>query len=341
MLKRNYYSLIIACALLAAVTATAASAAKPALAFGLNGMFKIVQFTDTQDGPAIDPRTVTAMGEILDDERPQFVVITGDCVDTGKCRSAEELKQAIEHIAAPMEQRKIPWAVTFGNHDRDNIAAIGVKQDEMLSLYTRYPCNLNRQSPRGVHGAGNANLLVSGSKSRTPAFNIWLVDSNAYAPAEIAGQKLGGYDWVRTSQVRWYSDTSAGLEKRYKRKIPSLMFFHIAVPEFRQLLGSGKFTGEKNEDVGNSHINGGLFAAALERGDVLGMFVGHDHVNTTVGDWFGIKLGYGGSIGYGTYGLPGNETERNRLRGGRVFEISEQNPAAFATRYVTATSLEP
>ncbi len=340
MLKRKYCSLIIAYALLAAVTATAAMAAKPTLAFAPNGMFKIVQFTDTQDGPVINPRTVAAMGKILDAEKPQFVVITGDCVDTGKCKSTDELKQAIEHIAAPMEQRKIPWAVTFGNHDRDNIAAIRVAQDEMLSLYMKYPCNLNRQSPRGVHGAGNSNLLVNGSKSRTPAFNIWLIDSNAYAPGEIAGQKLGGYDWIRPSQVRWYFDTSTAIEKRYRRKIPSLMFFHIALPEVRQMLDSGKFSGEKNEDVGNSRINSGLFAAALERGDVLGMFVGHDHVSTAVGDWYGIKLGYGGNIGYGTYGLSGDETERNRLRGGRVFEISEQDPAAFTTRYVTAASLE-
>lgn len=328
----------IAVAIALSLATEGAEAAKPTLMFAPAGTFRIVQFTDTQDGPDTDPRTVAAMSRVLDAERPQLVIITGDCVDTGRCKDRGALEKGIAGIAGPMEERRVPWAVTFGNHDRDNLAKIGITQDEMLAIYRRYPHNINAPSPKAVYGAGNALLQIQGSSARRPAFGVWLIDSNAYAPAEWAGQKLGGYDWVRSSQVSWYVRESQAIEKRLGRKLPSLMFFHIPVIEFNEVAKSGKFEGEKNEDVGGSRLNGGLFAAAMERGDVLGMFVGHEHNNTYVGDLFGIKLGYGGSVGFATYGLPGDETARNRLRGGRVFDIKESDPRSFTTRYVTAAS---
>ena len=47
----------------------------------------------------------------------------------------------------------------------------------------------------------------------------------------------------------------------------------------------------------------GMFAAMLQRGDVKGLFVGHDHINTYMGNYFGVELGYGPGTGFGTYGL--------------------------------------
>ena len=320
--------------------AVGAYAAEPALKFHPDGTFTIVQFTDTQDGPNIDPRTITAMNIVLDVEKPDFVVITGDCVDTGKCSTLDALKRAINNIAQPMEARGISWAVTFGNHDRDNLSHIGISQDKMLGLYMEYAHNINRQSPPDVYGAGNANILIHGSASDKPVFGVWLIDSNAYAPAKIGDKKLGGYDWIHLTQVKWYWDTSVALEKSYGMKIPSLMFFHIPLQEFRDLMNAGTFTGEKNEGCSCSTMNSGLFTAALERGDVKGMFVGHDHIDTLVGDWYGIKLGYAGNVGYGTYGLNGaNDAAKNRLRGARVFTLRESDPANFATKYVTANDL--
>ena len=332
---------VILVPLLAAHLVVSAYASKPTLKFRPDGSFKIVQFTDTQDGANIDPRTVAAMNRILDSEKPDFVVITGDCVATGECKTLDEFKRAIDNIAQPMEARGISWAVTFGNHDRDNLSQIGISQEEMLGLYMKYPNNINKKSLRDVFGAGNANLLISGRTSGKPAFGIWLVDSNAYAPKKINEQKMEGYDWIHFTQVKWYWDTSVALEKRYGRKIPSLMFFHIPLQEYRDVIQAGKFTGEKNEECACSSMNSGLFAAALERGDVKGIFVGHDHINTLVGDWYGIKLGYSGNVGYGTYGLDSkDDIEKNRLRGARVFTLQESDPANFRTRYVTNDSLK-
>jgi hypothetical protein len=77
-----------------------------------------------------------------------------------------------------------------------------------------------------------------------------------------------------------------------------------------------------------------LLAAILGRGDVKGVFVGHDHVNDYVGDYFGVRLGYSANTGFGTYGLDGEE--RDRMRGAPVFVIQEDRPEDFETFMVFA-----
>ena len=82
-----------------------------------------------------------------------------------------------------------------------------------------------------------------------------------------------------------------------------------------------KIVGERNEDECPGPVNSGLFSAMVEREDVKGVFCGHDHINTYMGNYYGILLGYSGNTGFGTYGLPG--ADRNRLRGARVFNLDE------------------
>ena len=72
----------------------------------------------------------------------------------------------------------------------------------------------------------------------------------------------------------------------------------------------------KFERVCCPEVNTGLFAAMLERGDVMGTFAGHDHINDYWGA-HGIRLCYGRATGYGTYGREG------MLRGARVIRLHE------------------
>jgi predicted phosphodiesterase len=234
------------------VWATACSAA-PSLKFRADGTFRIVQFSDTQDDENLDPRTLAAMERVLDTQKPDLVVITGDCVDTGQCANVAELKQAIKAIAQPMESRAIPWAVVFGNHDHDNLGGIGISEQAMLAIYMSYPHNVNRQSPRGVNGAGNSDLLIKGSASDKPAFGVWLLDSNAYAPGEVGGQKLGGYDWIRFSQVKWYWDTSERLEKRYGAKVMADRLL-LGVGRVHARIADGHAFLQQRRDVRNGQV---------------------------------------------------------------------------------------
>jgi hypothetical protein len=319
------------------------------LRFNPDKTFKIVQFTDTQDDDEIDPRTVELIERVLDEEQPDLVVFTGDNI-TGGCDTPEEVRIAIDHFAAPVDIRRIPWLITYGNHDEDSTPNSGLDEEDMLKIYMSYSYNINKPSPRGVHGTGNMYQLIRSSVGYKPVFNIWALDSGRYAPQVIAGQSLSedtrlpewahrlpGWDWIRPSQIDWYVDTSTKLEKRYRKKIPSLMFFHIPLWEFYYMWenkDNHEIVGEKNECVCPGPFNSGLFAAMLEREDVKGVFVGHDHINDYVGNFFGIRLGYAANAGFGTYGLGG--AENDRLRGARVFVLNEKDLDDFETYMVYA-----
>ncbi len=320
--------------------AKAQTAAKPALRFASNGQFKIAQFTDIHNSGTMDRRTAAAMGKVLDAEKPDLVILTGDNVATGGCASEAELREGIRLLSVPMETRKIPWAVVFGNHDTDGLSKIGVSKAQMYEMYRAYPHNVNPQTAPNTYGVGNALLQVAGSRDSKPVFGVWLIDSNAYAKGKFGDQELDTYDWIHADQVAWYVQTSKKVEAELGKKLPGLMYFHICLPEYAQIVASKKYTGERNEDECPSSVNGGMFAALVERRDVLGVYVGHDHTNTYEGTLYGIRLGYGGSIGWATYGIKSdNETEKNRIRGSRIFTIGESTPTKYDTRYVYVNKL--
>jgi hypothetical protein len=308
---------------------------------GADGTFTIVQFADTQDDHEIDPRTVRLMEAVLDDQRPGLVILTGDNIRSGP-RNRDEVWKAIHNIVDPLEARGIRWLVTFGNHDEDHVPETGMDEKAMLEAYMSFPNNINRPSPPGVHGTGNMQVLIYDSRGEIPFANVWALDSGRYAEEEIGGQSLDadglpGWDMIRHSQISWYYQTSGALERRFRTPIPSLMFFHIPLWEFRWMWENRErhgVVGEKHESVSSGPFNSGLFAALLERGDVMGVFVGHDHVNDYAGDYFGIRLGYSANTGFGTYGLEGDD--RDRMRGARVFVLRQSTPGKFETHMVYA-----
>lgn len=284
------------------------------------------------------------MDAVLDSEKPGFVVINGDVIN-GSPTNATEVKQAINNVVQPMESRKIPWALTFGNHDEDSLSN-GTKMDEakILEFLHGYDYNVNTKDDE-TFGSSNSQLLINSSQGNKPAFGIWLLDSGRYAPEKIGGQDFEGlksYDWIRPEQIDWYRETSRATEVRHG-KVQSLMFFHIPLWEHHHMWYGSQFTsndadhakavkkhgivGVKNEDVYVGAFNSGLFAAMQERGDVRGAYCGHDHINTFMGDYYGIELGYGPGTGFGTYGLGG--TKEHELRGARVFELDEKHEGVY------------
>lgn len=332
--------------------ASQAAATPSRLRFPRNRPLRIVQLNDTQDDERIDRRTVQLVEAVLDDTRPDLVILNGDNI-TGGCDTAEQVRQAINNVVKPIEDRGIFWAGNFGNHDEDSTAATGVDATDQLGIYRNYDHNLNGPVVKGVRGNSNTVITVAGSRRRAPAFSVFLLDGGRYAPEDIDGQDFAGYptwDWVRTNQIGWYTERSRELERQAGAPVPGLMFVHIPLWEFRFMWwgsvderteasaarGAQRhgIEGERNEDECPGPFNSGLFSAVLERGDVTGIFSGHDHVNTYVGNYYGVRLGYAGSAGFGTYGLPG--ADRNRLRGARVFDVPEDDPAAFTTRMVFA-----
>jgi 3',5'-cyclic AMP phosphodiesterase CpdA len=302
---------------------------RPALRCSSDGEFRILAISDLHYRLEIDKYGIALTEKLIDIEKPNLVVVNGDCL-SGKDSGSNEkqLRTSIGHVAAAMEKKGVPWAVTFGNHDQEHFPATGIGKDEVLSIYASYPHNLNGGYQKGIYGAGNKYMLIWDAAGKRPVYCVWLIDSNEY----FQDGKNRAYDWIHADQVQWYYQSSVALEKQYGAKIPGLMFFHIPLREFTDMVNGAKIVGTRHEAECPSTVNSGIFAALLERGDVRGVYCGHDHVNNYVGKWRGIELGYDGSIGHYTYPRVQPDDPANlHVRGGRVFVIKDGNPASHQT----------
>ena len=89
--------------------------------------------------------------------------------------------------------------------------------------------------------------------------------------------------------------------------MPALAFFHIPLPEYNEAASDENaiLIGTRMEKACAPELNTGMFTAMKEAGDVMGMFVGHDHDNDYAVMWKGILLAYGR--------FTGGNTEYNHL----------------------------
>ncbi|MBQ2791977.1 MAG: metallophosphoesterase [Oscillospiraceae bacterium] len=311
--------------------------------------FRILFFSDIQDGPDYDRRTVAAMDAMIERHRPHLVLWGGDNVVN--CSTAEEFTCTLKDFAAPMERRGIPWAHVFGNHDEE---LNPLSKAEQLKIYQSHPHCLTTTVP-GIHGQSNFVLPVLSSDKKRIAFNVWGLDANQYI--RELGQEIGypdlekdarlphplvrncEYDLIRFDQLMWYYTTSQQMEQENGGRIPAVMLLHTCPEEFMAITHNPAetgMTGEHNEPICPAPINSGLFAAALQRGDVAGIFCGHDHINTYEGTFCGIRLSFLSCIGFGAYGLGGSDRENNRLRAGRLVTVKEEAPDRFSSQLLFA-----
>jgi hypothetical protein len=141
-------------------------------------VFEDLHFGEAEDlgwGPAADVKTIAVMNKILDMENQQLVVLNGDLI-TGENVHKHNGTRYLDQIVKPLVQRGIPWASTYGNHDRDyNLAPW-----ELLDAEKRYSnYSLTRQMVYG-EGVGTTNYYVpiySSDKSKEPALLLWFFDS--------------------------------------------------------------------------------------------------------------------------------------------------------------------
>ncbi|EJX07401.1 metallophosphoesterase [gut metagenome] len=271
-----------------------------------NGKFKLVQFTDVhyihQDARATV--ALERMKQVLEAEKPDLVVFTGDLI-YGK-PAEESLRTVLDLVAA----FKLPFAVTFGNHDDEQ----GMSRQELFKIIQSVPGNLTTTT-QGLPGVTNYYLPIHASSSDSIAEVLYFFDSHSYS--HVPG--VGGYDYIKQEQIQWYQDTSRQLaEKQGNRLLPALAFFHIPLPEYNQAASNeaAPLFGCRKEKACAPQLNSGLFTAFKQTGDVQGVFVGHDHDNDYAVMWHGILLAYGRYTG-------GHTVYSNLPNGARVIELTE------------------
>ena len=262
------------------------------LVFNNDHTFKIVQFTDMhyEHGNPKSDTTLLAYKRVLYAEKPDLIVFTGDIV------TAKPIEEGWSAIAEFAIDRKIPFAVTFGNHDDEH----GVTRSDLAKLITQYPYNVNTLREDGFEYNLNNVLQIYGSKHnmKTKA-NIYLIDSKAYSTMN----GVGGYGWILSETIDWYKKQSLQFTiNNNMQPIPALAFFHIQLPEYKTAFDDEKNVryGVRLEKECAPELNSGMFLAMKEMQDVFGVFTGHDHVNNYIVDYYDIALAYGCFSGWKT-----------------------------------------
>lgn len=248
---------------------------KPELRINDNERFKIMQAADLHlstgtgvcrdpfpeervpgEGCEADPRTLEFVERLLDEEKPDLVVFSGDEVNG---ETSKDVQSAVFKFVKPLVDRKIPYAAIFGNHDDEG----NLNREELMALIEDLPYSVSSAGPDDVDGVGNYIVEVMGrSNTRHSALTLYLLDTHSYSPDE---RQFRGYDWIKPSQIRWFKSTSQGLKKKhdqYTHMHMNMAFIHIPLPEYRE--DTNSFKGNWLEGSTAPGFNSGFMDALVE-----------------------------------------------------------------------------
>lgn len=276
--------------------------------FNANHEFKIAQFTDMHlaHDKAKNRIVKELIKEILDTEKPDLVVFTGDNT------TMDEVEQGWSEVAEILSQHQTPWTAVLGNHDDEH----AVRRPDIIKIIQKQPYCILRDVTQGIKGEGNHIVpIYAYSNPSEVAAAIYCLDSNAYSTVK----GIDGYGWFDRTQINWYAEKSHELtQENNSIPLPALAFFHIPLQEYSQAWASmdSKRYGTKDENECWGKLNSGIFANMVECGDVMGIFVGHDHVNDYIAMLHNIALGYGRASG-------GTNTYGDKTPGSRIIVLKE------------------
>ncbi len=310
------------------------------LQYGQDGKFRIMQISDIQDYFPMKIVTKRVLKKALADYPVDLIVLTGDNIaSTTLVKPYAAL--ALNEFMSILEKNGTPVVMVYGNHDDENTTADKAFQ---MRLYERYRCFVGCAGEDfGESNLGTYYVPIYSSRDKNKMVsNIWMIDSGNYNNEN----DLGGYGCVTKKQIAWYKATSERLERENGRKIPSLMFQHIVIPEIWDALDehdepvdgsvghNGKYytlpasaRGTLAEAPCPPNYTNGQFDAVLERGDVMAMFFGHDHVNSYEINYKGVDLVNTTGVGFRSY----NSEEE----GVRLITLDESKPDTYETELVT------
>ena len=305
-----------------------------------NGRFRILMIADTQEGANVNPDTLALINASLDEAKPDLVIYSGDQIWGKRAFRGDknEVERVLKELTDPVSQRNIPFAICFGNHDRQ----VGLSNAEQFEIYKKFPCFIGETTP-DTDGVGNFCYEIK--ENDEIKYLLYLIDSHSNLSI--------GYDNVHENQIEWYRKTRDSYEEKTGSLIPSVVIQHIPVCEVFELLTrvkrtkrgavrgfrthDGEYfvlnrervneTGFMKESPADPQENSDEFDALCEKGEVKGLYFGHDHNNSFNGDINGIDVGYTQGAGFNVYG-PGKD------RGTRVIDLfSDGTLKTFDLRY--------
>lgn len=263
---------------------------------------KILQLTDLHLMKAeSDDLTFQLIKKMVDNTNPSLIVITGDLV------MHEDSLELVQQFERFMTLLQVPWTFVFGNHDHEGKYSLDVLADSL----SRSETCLFEKGPEEVFGVGNFEIEVV--KENTNLCQLLFLDSHNTRIDIFDGKEVWSYDYIDETQIQYVQKKLSDRPKN----VPSLLFFHIPLPEFNDIqhLSKNQYEGEWHESISCSKTNSHLFDKLKEFPNVLGVFVGHDHVNDYSFMKDGILLSFGRCTGHYNYTMP------EFMKGSKVIEV--------------------
>lgn len=311
------------------------------------GKFRIMQITDIQDTQFTSRDTTDFISAALDREKPDLVVFTGDQVKSYGFSMflgprEKNIKKTIENILKPLEDRRVPFAFLYGNHDVPKKTG---DYDFQTDVYESSPCCINGEAYSRLNRTDSISFVIYSGDGKKPLLTLFLFDN--------CGKLPGGGNGVSEEQRdRMDRDIEDIAALNGGEKVPALVFQHIPIYEMYEMLEEVpegtvgalegnctrrghyyKLTEEmtaRGEFMGERVACPGTLTDQFERwekaGNILGAYFGHDHNNCFTGTVRGIDLGYTPGAGFNVYGPDVN-------RGVRIFDFDENRPG-YETRMV-------
>ncbi|KAH6705026.1 Metallo-dependent phosphatase-like protein [Verticillium dahliae] len=289
-------------------------------------------------GPAQDAKTLEVMNTVLDTNPPNLVVFNGDLV-TGENLFFENSTHYVDVMVAPLIERNLTWASTYGNHDYQfNVSGQGIFEREKRFSNSR----TRRMVADDNAGATNYYLPVYAEDCHhcdcVPELLLWFFDSRGgfkVQERQANGADVSHPNWVDSSVVEWFRTSHARIAQRFGKTIPSLGFVHIPTQASQALQLSGVHPnhqpginydtplsqqaqgwcpdGKPNAKCRYGGQDAPFMEAIASTPGMIALFSGHDHGNTWCYKWDkavsgvdiegnGVNLCFGQHTGYGGYG---------------------------------------
>ncbi len=265
-----------------------------------------IQFNDTLDkfdGKKLTSDTVCALVERV---KPDLITVSGDFV------WGMFVKDSLRYFCMLIEQFRIPWAPVIGNHDCEG----NMSKKEIAACIKEW-CEycLFDEGPQDIAGIGNyyINIRDCADDGRI-IHTLFFMDTGGkreYTVKDADGEsKRGGYDHLKYSQIKWYSECLYRLKQDNGGVMPlSTVVLHIPPIQYKYAWREWKKNGcnpelgfgFNNEECCTPLEDNGFFDAVKAIGSTRDIIAGHDHINCASVVYDGVRLTYGlktGDRGY-------------------------------------------
>lgn len=242
-----------------------------------------------------------------------LVIINGDMVMS----VITATKSYFDRYCAIFEELGVPWMPVFGNHDSETGFDYGtldstygqIEKSVLAEYLSTFDHCLMTSSTYGDDAAsfGYGNYFVNVRKADgSLAYTLCAFDC-------VHGEGTSEYNYVpTTSQVSWYRDTVNALSdaeygtERDGKTVPSMIFNHVGIPEFKtawlQAWNNGNptedyfygrwFDGNYTGKYGDKPADEQIFTVAKNLG-CTAIFMCHHHDNDFSVNYQGVRLTFG------------------------------------------------